>query len=78
MKIFTTAISGIKGDIINPYATTRSVRTPCALEHDIEVCILIDVSLRVAPCRTLIVVQLPYRSSFRTITLCLHVQSQDA
>lgn len=55
-KIITTAISGIKGDIINSYATTRSIRTPCAFKYDIEICVLIDVSLSIVPCGTLIIV----------------------
>jgi len=77
-NLFTTAISGIKGDIIDSYAATRSIWTPYTFEHDIEICVLINVSLSVAPSGTLIIVQLPYRFSFRTIALRLHVQSQDA
>lgn len=64
-KIFTAAIACIKGDIIDSYATTRSIRTPCALEDDIEIRFFIDISLSKTPRGTLIVVQLPYRFGFR-------------
>lgn len=78
IKIFTATIACIKGDIINSYTTTCSIRTPCAFEHDVEVRIFIDVSLSIAPRGTLIVVQLPYRFGFcRNIAHCLQIQSQN-
>jgi len=78
-KAFTTAISGVKSNIIDSYAATRSIRAPCALKHDIKIRILIDIRLSIAPCRALVIVQLPYWLGFRrSITDCLYVQSQDA
>lgn len=72
--MFTTAISGIKSNIIDSYAATRSIRTPCAFKYDIKIRILIDICLSVAPCRALVIVQLPYRPGFcRSITDRLHV-----
>lgn len=54
--MLTTAVSGVKCNIIDSYATTRSVRAPCTLENDVEICLLVDVSLSVAPRRTLVII----------------------
>ena len=57
--MLTGTIASIKSNIVNANAATGTIRTPSALKNYIEVFSLVYTDLRVAPCGSLVIIQLP-------------------